>query len=181
MDLSKKALRTASLIAILILAGSFNALGSKYSVGSGNDDWWISYPGQSEGSAGGEVNHPGWVLDALKSKPVLVYVHRDCSYCTPQTEDVKNIGDEFGSKITVFEISAMGTDARSTEALRAYDPNGGVNYVPMTAIITLAPNADGKVEPVWHSAEDLTGEEWIKKYVDDSLSLYDENSAGWKK
>lgn len=179
MDISKKALRTASLVAILILAGGFNALGAKYSVGLGNDDWWSTYPDQSDG-AGGEVNHPSWVLDSLESKPVLIYVHGTCNYCKPQTEAVNKIADEFGNKITIFEMIS-GTDVRSAEALQAYDPNGGVKYTPLTAIVTLAPNSEGKVEPVWHSTDEITSADWIKNYVGDSLSLYDENSADWEK
>ncbi|RQW77588.1 MAG: thioredoxin family protein [Methanothrix sp.] len=180
MGISKKTVYISSLIGFIILATGFNALGAQYSVGSGNDDWWTKYPDQSAGK-GGDVNHPPWVLDALKSKPVLIYVHKSCDYCKPQTEAIENITKEFDGKITLIEISAESNDARSEEALQAYDPNGGVMYVPMTAIVTLAPNSEGKVEPVWHSTEDVTGDDWIKNYVEDALSQYSENSAGWNK
>ena len=66
------------------------------------------------------------------------------------------------------DISAEGSDARSEEALRAYDPNGGVMYVPLTVIVTLAPNSEGEVEPVWHSTDEVTGEDWIKNYIEDA-------------
>ncbi|MDD1759806.1 MAG: thioredoxin family protein, partial [Methanothrix sp.] len=75
MDLIKKTVWITSLIAIFILATG--AMGAQYSVGSGNDDWWTAYPDQSSG-AGGEVNQPSWILDALKNKPVLIYVHKSC-------------------------------------------------------------------------------------------------------
>jgi thiol-disulfide isomerase/thioredoxin len=180
MDISKKTVCVASLVALFILATGFNALGAQYSVGSGNDTWWTKYPDQSTGK-GGEVNHPAWVLDSLGSKPVVIYVHRSCSYCKPQTEAIEKIANEFGNKITFYEISSEGGDARAEEALRAYDPNGGVMYVPLTVIVTLAPNAEGKVVPVWHSTDQVTGEGWIKNYVDDALSYYSENSAKWNK
>ena len=63
MDIIKKTVCIASLIAIFILACSVNVMGAEYSVGSGNDDWWTAYPDQSSG-AGGEVNHPTgfWTL-----------------------------------------------------------------------------------------------------------------------
>ena len=64
---------------------------------------------------------------------MLIYVHKSCSYCVPQTEAVQNITDEFNDKITIFEMSAEGDDARSEEAMQAYDPNGGTMYVPLTA------------------------------------------------
>jgi glutaredoxin len=179
MDISKKTVCIASLIVFFILASGINALGAQYSVGSGNDDWWTKYPDQSSGK-GGEVNHPAWVLDALGSKPVVIYVHKGCDYCKPQTEAMAKIVDEMGNKFTYYDISAEG-DERSGEALQAYDPNGGVMYVPLTVIVTLAPNSEGKVEPVWHSTDQVTGEGWIKNYVEDALSYYSENSAKWNK
>jgi glutaredoxin len=142
MDIIKKAVCTASLIAFIILAVGFGALGAGYSVGSGNDDWWTKYPDQSAGK-GGEVNHPAWILDALGSKPVVIYVHKGCDYCTPQTDALTKIEDEMGDKFTYFNISADGSDARSEEALQAYDPNSGVMYVPLTGRAGLAQHRCG--------------------------------------
>jgi hypothetical protein len=180
MSISMRAVCITSLIAFFILATGFNAMGAEFSVGSGSDDWWTKYPDQSS-DKGGEVNHPAWVLNALGSKPVVIYVHKGCSYCAPQTAALTQIEDEMGDKFTYFNISADGTDERMEEALRTYDPNGGVNYVPLTVIVTLAPNSEGKVEPVWHSTDQVTGEGWIKNYVGDALSYYSENSANWNK
>jgi thiol-disulfide isomerase/thioredoxin len=87
----------------------------KYSVGSGNDDWWVTYPTQSPGS-GIVVNHPQWVLDALGSKPVVVYVHKGCGYCKPQTDALAEVVKEEGSKFTYFDLSAEGSDNRAEEA-----------------------------------------------------------------
>ncbi|MDD1732342.1 MAG: hypothetical protein LUO83_09470 [Methanothrix sp.] len=91
---------------------------------------------------------------------------------------MQNITDEFNDKITVFEMSAD-DDARSEEAMQAYDPNGGTMYVPLTAVLTLGTNSDGEVVPVWHSTDQVTGDDWIKNYVEDAISQYDENSANW--
>jgi len=180
MDISKKTACITSLIVVFVLAIGLNALGAEFSVGSGNDDWWTKYPDQSPGK-GVNVNHPAWVLDALESKPVLIYVHKSCDYCKPQTEAIDKIADEFADKITLYEIGAEGSDARAEEALQAYDPNGGVMFVPLTAIVTLAPNSEGKVEPVWHSTEEVTGEGWIKNYVENAIGYFSENSASWNK
>lgn len=177
MSVIKKTVGIASLITVILLASGFCAAGAEYSVGSGDDDWWTAYPDQSTG-AGGEVNHPSWVLDALKSKPVLIYVHKECDYCVPQTEAIQNITEEFDGKITIFEIGAEGGDARSEEAMQAYDPNGGTMYVPLTAVLTLASDGE-EVVPVWHSTDEVTGEDWIKNYVEDAISQHDENSADW--
>lgn len=182
MGLFNKLWFTASLFTIAVLAICMiasSSSSSEYSVGSGNDDWWTTYPSQSPGS-GSEVNHPSWVLDALKSKPVVVYVHRGCSYCKPQTDAMAEIVKEYGSKFTYYDISAEGNDSRAEQALQAYDPTGGVTYVPMTIIVTLSPDSSGKVRPIWHSTEDVTGKAWIEDYVKDAISYYDSNSASWK-
>lgn len=178
MDIISRKSGIASLIAVILLALGFNAAGAEYSVGSENDDWWTAYPDQSTG-AGGEVKHPDWVLDALESKPVLIYVHKDCDYCVPQTEAVQNITEEFDGKITIFEMGADGSDERTNEAMQAYDPDGGTMYVPLTVILTLAPDSEDEVVAVWHSTDNVSGEEWIRNYLEDAMSQYDENSANW--
>ncbi|HOT06267.1 MAG: hypothetical protein A4E45_00370 [Methanosaeta sp. PtaB.Bin039] len=178
MDMIRKAVFIAPLIAILVLASGLDAIGKEYSLGSENDDWWTTYPDQSTAS-GGQVAHPGWVLNALKSKPVLIYVHRNCGYCAPQTEAVGNITDEFGGRIEFYEISAESGDTMSNEALKAYDPNGGaISYVPLTVVVTLALDSEGRVVPVWHSSDDVTGEDWIRSYIENALILHGESSAG---
>jgi len=178
MGIIEKAFGLVSSITIIFLLSCFCAAGGEYLVGSGNDDWWTEYPDQSTG-AGGEVGHPSWVMDALKSKPVLIYVHKSCGYCAPQTAAVQNITDEFKGQITIFNIGADGSDSRSEEVLQAYDPNGGPMYVPLTVILTLAADSEGKVVPVWHSTDDVTGDGWIKNYVEDAISQYEGNSAKW--
>jgi glutaredoxin len=170
----------ASLATIIILTASFCASGTEYSVGSGSDGWWTSYPEQSE-NPGKEVNHPQWVLDALKDKPVVIYVHKGCDYCKPQTDAMAEVVNESGDDFAYYDIAGDGSDARAEEALLAYDPNGGVSYVPLTVILTLAPDSEGNVQVAWHSTEDVTGKEWIENYVKDSISYYDDNSADWKK
>jgi hypothetical protein len=88
---------------------------------------------------------------------------------------------EYGDKFTYYDISADGSDARSEPALQAYDPNGNATLVPMTIIVTLAPDSSGKVQVVWHSTEEVTGKAWIEDYVLDAIDYYKANSANWKK
>jgi hypothetical protein len=92
---------------------------------------------------------------------------------------VQKIADELDGKITFYEISADSGDVRGEECLQAYDPNGGTMYVPLTVVLTLAPDSEGDVVPVWHSTDEVTGEGWIKNYVQDAVSQYDEFSAEW--
>ncbi len=60
-------------------------------------------------------------------------------------------------------------------------PTAAVMYVPLTVIVTLAPNSEGKVVPVWHSTDEVTGYDWTKSYIEDALVYYSENSAKWNK
>ncbi len=168
-----------TIAALAICMAVSGSPGSEHSVGSGNNDWWTTYPSQSPGS-GSEVNHPSWVLEALKSKPVVVYVHKGCDYCKPQTDAMGEVVKEYGNKFTYYDIPADGSDARAEPALQAYAPTGGTIYVPMTIIVTLALDSNGKVQPVWHSTEDVTGKPWIEDYVTDAISYYGSNSASWK-
>lgn len=183
MEIFRKT-RFVTLLIIAIFAmsaiGYSSPSGAKYSVGSGDADWWTTYPSQSP-SSGSEVSHPSWVLDALKNKTVVIYVHKGCSYCKPQTDAMAEIVKEYGTKFTYYDISAESNDKRAEQALQAYDPNGEVSYVPMTIIVTLAPDSKGKVVTVWHSTEEVTGKTWIEDYVKDAISYYDSNSASWKK
>ena len=174
----KKIKKISSLIAIALMLSVIYAMGAEFSVGSENDDWWTAYPDLSP-DAGGDVNHPSWVLDALKKSPVLIYVQKSSSTCLPQTEAIHNITDEFKGKITFLEISADGSDSRSEEALQVYDPNGGALNVPLTVLLTLAPNYEGEVVPVWHSIDEVTGDGWIKNYMADAINQYDEYSTDW--
>jgi thiol-disulfide isomerase/thioredoxin len=181
MDKIMKTVCLTSLLAIFILAFSINVMGVDYSVGPGNDSWWTTYPDQSS-VAGGEVSHPDWVLEALESKPVVIYAHSGCSYCQPQTDAMGKIVDELGDEFTYFDLSADGSDARSDESLQAYDPNSrDTMYVPLTVILTLAPDSEGEVVPVWHSTDEVTGESWIQKYIEDAVDYHSEYSADWDK
>ncbi|MGC9515314.1 thioredoxin family protein [Methanocrinis sp.] len=151
---------------------------AEYSVGSGPDDWWTSYPDQSPAS-GSAVSHPDWVLDALEDKPVLIYSHLECSYCVPQTEAINEIVDEYGDDIEFYEILGDGSDERIEEAFAAYDPNGGTSTVPLTVIVTLVAGEDGGAEVAWHSTEEVTGKEWIEEYVQDAIDYHEENVGDW--
>lgn len=152
----------------------------KNKVGTRSYDWWAAYPAQSSAAAS-EVEHPQWVLDALESKPVVIYVHKGCSYCRPQTEAMAEVVSKYGDQFVYYDISAGGSDSKTEEAIRTYDPDGGVSYVPLTAIVTLAPDSKGKVQVIWHSTEEVTGMAWIGEYVQDAVSYHNENSGNWKK
>jgi hypothetical protein len=164
----------------IILASGLISLGpaegGRNPVGSGDGDWWVSHP-----NSGFNVTHPDWVLESLKAGPVLIYVHRDCDNCRPQTKAVEKIATEYRGELTYYNLSAAISDVRSIEAVNSYDPNGEAPLVPMTILVTLAPDLSGKVRAVWHSKENLTGEVWVRGYVEDAIYYYKQNSGSWKK
>ncbi|MCJ7445299.1 MAG: thioredoxin family protein [Methanotrichaceae archaeon] len=174
MDSIRKTIFVITLATIYLLTIGFCALGAEYPIGSGNNDWWTTYPDQSSES-GNEVRHPQWVLEALENKPVMIYVHKSCSWCLPQTEAIDELVKEYGDKITYFNLSAEESDMRTEEAGINYDPDGGpISYVPLTIILTLAPNADGQTKVIWKSTDQVTGKDWIKSHIEDAINYHNE-------
>lgn len=167
-----------AVLALVLLIGTtslLTAFAEEYSVGSGADDWWITYP-DGHTDPGATVSHPGWVESALATRPVLIYGHLECDYCRPQKEAVEKVLEDYGSDFAYFDILGDGSDSRAGD-LTVYDPNGGKNLVPLTVIVTKVIGPDGDVQIGWHSTEDITGEEWIRSYMDDALSKYNENQS----
>src|SRR5512137_807245 len=87
MQIKLQGFLLSALVAMTIIGAWGTALAQDeedytpaFEVGSGVADWWTAYPDQHE-NASRPVQHPGWVLDDLKEKPVLILVH--ASYCKP--------------------------------------------------------------------------------------------------
>jgi hypothetical protein len=171
MDANKNVIFATAFI-VLCLIASLDALGAEHSVGSGIDDWWVTYPdGSSE--SGKEVNHPQWALAALEDKPVLIYIHKTCEGCGPQTEAIAEIVNEHENELVYFNLSGEGDDVRANEVGIIYDPNESLkHYVPMTIILSLMRSPDGKDQVIWHSADQPTGKDWIKSYIMDAISSH---------
>ncbi len=153
------------------------AWGYDHGVGAGEDNWWITYPDEHT-NAGGSVEHPSWILEALKEHPVLLYVHLNCDYCIPQTEAIEEVMQDYADNVTFFDLAGDGSDKRATEAI-VYDPNGGKALVPLTVLVTLVKDANGDVVVGWHSSEDVTGADWLRSYISDAIELYTINRAEW--
>jgi thiol-disulfide isomerase/thioredoxin len=152
-----------------------------YSLGSGNEDWWIKYPDQSP-NASTRVNHLPWVIDDLKRKPVIIFVHTsDCKACKVQKRDLDKILNIYGNDVTYYDMMADVYDKTISDVLKSYYPNGGVPTVPTTIALTLARGSDGKVAVAWHSMIDAMGEDVVASYVKDAVYYYRQNSADWNK
>ena len=66
---------TLSIFVLVGLAFSedWNSYNPSHSLGSGDEDWWTTYPDQNANS-GSTVSHPTWILDALKENPLTAQI-----------------------------------------------------------------------------------------------------------
>jgi thiol-disulfide isomerase/thioredoxin len=170
-----------STMANAALSEDLNSYSPAQTLGSGDNDWWTAYPDQNENS-GSTVEHPSWVLDALKDKPVLMLVHSsDCKPCLVQIPRIKNVVENFGNNLSYYDVLAEGSGFKEAiDVLDIYNPTGGAQYVPTTIFVTLIKNSDGKVEVAWHSQIDIMSEDEINSYAKDAIYYYNQNEAGWK-
>jgi thiol-disulfide isomerase/thioredoxin len=165
----------------IALSEDWSSYTPAHAVGSGNNDWWTTYPDQHQ-NASSAAKHPGWVLDDLKEKPVLILVHSsNCVPCRTQTPRIASTVDRFSDNLTYYDVLAEGSGfEKAVEILDIYDPNGGGQYyVPTTIFITLARSPDGTVGVAWHSQTDAMSQEDIDSYVKDEIYYYRNNVNSW--
>jgi hypothetical protein len=163
------------------LSEDWTSYSPAHAVGSGDDDWWTTYPDQNENS-GKAVEHLDWVMNDLKEKPVLILIHSsNCVPCLTQTPRIKAAVNSFSGDIDFYDILGEGSSLQQAiDILDIYDPYGrGKPVVPTTIFITLAKGPDGKVGAVWHSEIDAMSEGRIDSYVKDAIYYYKQNSAAW--
>jgi thiol-disulfide isomerase/thioredoxin len=177
------------LAAIAILGAANTALCEDWdsyspaqAAGSEDDDWWTAYPDQHENS-GSQVEHPAWVLDALKEKPLLILVHSsNCVPCLTQTPRIKAAVASIGEDLAYYDVLAEGSSyEKAIDILEVYDPEGLEDkyFVPTTIFITLVQGTDGKVDVASHSEIDVMSEEKIDSYLKDSIYYHRQNVAAW--
>jgi thiol-disulfide isomerase/thioredoxin len=172
---------TAFVMADTALSQDWNSYSPAHAVGSGDDDWWTTYPDQNENS-GSAAKHPDWVLDALKKKPVLILIHSsNCVPCLAQMPRISAAAESFNADIDYYDILGEGSSLqKAIDILEVYDPfGGGKPVVPTTIFITLAKGPDGTVDVVWHSEIDAMSQERIDAYVKDAIYYYTQNSVAW--
>jgi thiol-disulfide isomerase/thioredoxin len=170
-----------SAIGGLALSEDWNSYSPVHSLGSGENDWWTSYPDQNAKS-GSKVEHPTWILDTLKEKPVLVLIHSsNCKPCLIQIPRIENAANTFAGDLKYYDILAEGNGFREAiDILDVYDPVGGKQYVPTTIFITLIKGPDGNVNVGWHSMIDAMSEDQINAYTKDSIYYHKQNVADWR-
>ncbi|MCX6673565.1 MAG: hypothetical protein NTY37_07285 [Methanothrix sp.] len=163
------------------LSLDWNSYSPAHAVGSGDDDWWTTYPDQHENS-GSVVKHPDWILKALKEKSVLILIHSsNCVPCLTQTPRIKAAAKSFSGDLKYDDVLGEGSSLQQAiDILDVYDPaGGGKPVVPTTIFITLAKGPDGAVDVVWRSEIDAMSQERIDAYVKDSIYYYKQNRAAW--
>ena len=171
---------------IALFSASTLALGQEddytpaFQVGSGDDDWWTVYPDQHQ-NASLPVEHPDWVLDELKDKPLLILVHSsNCVPCLVQIPRIESAVAKFGDSISYHDVLAEGAGFReAVDILNVYDPLGGKQYVQTNIFITLARGPEGDVEVAWHSKTDVMSQEDIDSYLEDAIYYHKKNVDSW--
>jgi len=164
----------------MALCQDWNSYTPAHAIGSGDDDWWTTYPDQHENS-GSAVKHLDWALKALKEKPLLILIHSsNCVPCLTQMPRISAAAESFSGDLEYYDVLAEGSGYdKAIEILDVYSPSGGAQYVPTTIFITLAKGPDGTVDVAWHSEIDAMSQERIDSYVKDSIYYYKQNSAAW--
>lgn len=151
-------------------------------------------------TANGEP-HPGFVLENLSKGPVFIAYRVDvCAYCdemeplimdilniTFEKEDVFYKTIEFkGKNITFIHINMDHASKVLTNSFYIYDKDTR-NGVPMFTFITINYDHDGIVKPYYttlYGKLELNNDEAIKNYLtkilEEAISLYEDNIAGYK-
>lgn len=145
-------------------------------VGTGTDDFWELYP-PSHSQQATEVSHPSWVLEALEQGPVMIFIHSEgCSPCVTQTDICESVSTAYSGQISYFDLLSGTNEPEASDGFAAYDPDGGVHYVPLVIVVTEALDpADGTTIVVWHSWEGVVYEPTLSSWISDAISHWDES------
>jgi len=155
-----------------------------HSIGAENDDFWINYP-QMNPSNGQEVNHFDWMIDSLKSKPVLFVVHRTgCVGCADQAERVIEFGEEYNDYVKFYDLDAVEGASydiqQKANEVYMYDPNGSPGYIALTGLFTYVKDND-ELKIAWHTWEapnDMTvSNSDLETWMKDAIYYYNINSG----
>lgn len=149
-----------------------------HSVGSGEGDFWISYPSGHPNSSE-PVNHLSWVLESLNQHCVVIVVHRTgCVTCQPQADRVIALAEKYEDDGTFYDLDiSLGgdTEQKAYEAY-VYDPAGPPGYIALTVLVTLI-EVNGEVKYCWHSWEGDVADAELEGWVQDTIYYYHVNSV----
>lgn len=143
------------------------------SIGTGPGDFWTAYP-TTHPSSGQDVSHPDWAVEALGQGAVLIFAHSEgCYPCVQQTDICQSV---YASNpgLQYFDVLSGTDEPEASEAFDAYDPNGGIHYVPLTIVVTKALDGLGQEVIAWHSWEGVVDLTTLTSWVEDAQSYHDE-------
>jgi thiol-disulfide isomerase/thioredoxin len=149
-----------------------------HSMGSGPDDFWITYP-MGHPNSSQSVDHLPWVLASLNKSCVVIVVHRTgCTTCQPQADRVIALAEKYKENVTFYDLDiSLGgeTEQKAYEAY-VYDPAGPPGYIALTILVTLT-EVNGHVEYCWHSWEGNVADAELEGWVQDTIYYYHVNSG----
>jgi len=149
---------------------------TRRTVGFGSENFWVTYP-TSHPLSGGSVNHPSWVDTALDSKIVLILDHSvGCAPCVQMTAICEAVAPGHSSEMAYFDLISGTTEPQASDVFAAYDPTGGVNYIPLTVIVTVVKDLSGNIAIGWHGWEGVLDQVTLESWISDALSYYEENT-----
>jgi len=125
--------------------------------------------------SGGPVQHPEWALSAIEGGVVMILDHSSgCLPCLQQAMICQDVSSEYPDVSYIDVVSGV-DEPQSSQAFAAYDPSGGIHYVPLTIILTKVRLSSGEVGIGWHSWEGVIDKSSLSSWLVDARSHYDEN------
>ncbi len=155
-----------------------------HSVGTGANDFWINYP-TGNPSSGQAVEHFNWIIDSLKSKPVLFVVHRTgCVGCADQAERVIEFGEEYEEYVKFYDLDAVSGASydiqQKANEVYMYDPNGSPGYIALTGVYSYV-KENGELKIGWHTWEApndmIVSNSDLETWIKDAIYYYNMNSG----
>jgi hypothetical protein len=149
-----------------------------HAVGSGSDDFWITYP-LGNPSDGQNVSHLSWILDSLEKNCVVFVVHKTgCYGCKAQADRVIRLAEKYQDSIEFYDLDIpLGGDiAEKAYEVFFYDPNGPPGYIALTGVFTRVEH-NGEVEVGWHSWEGDVADSIMEEWIKDGIHYYQINSG----
>ena len=136
-------------------------------IGTGAGDFWTVYP-DAHPSSGEDVAHPDWVISSLEQGVVLILDHSEgCYPCIQQTQICESVYASH-PELQYFDLLSGTDEPSASQAFAAYDPNGGVHYVPLTIVVTKAQDDLGNTVVAWHSWEGVVDLVTLTSWIQDA-------------
>ncbi|MGD9963257.1 MAG: hypothetical protein AB7S97_05090, partial [Thermoplasmata archaeon] len=120
--------------------------------------------------------HPDRVTAAHEQGVEMILAHSEgCYPCVQQTAICESVYAA-SPELQYFDVHSGTDEPEASEAFAAYDPNGGVHYVPLTIIVTKAIDGSGNDVVAWHSWEGVVDEVTLTSWIQDAQSYHDDST-----